>query len=375
MNKTPLVWKVGHTEDPSNTPARFVPARVPGAVQLDWAEAEGWDAHWKGENFEQYRWMEEVYWVYQAVLELPERGGDQRVFFVSKGVDYQFVVRLNGKTIHGQEGMFTPVEIDITELAKSGDVLQVVVFPAPDSGEVECGREQANQCVKPPVAYGWDWHPRLIPLGIWDETYLELRSDIHFHDTSIDVILNEELDFGHAEVAIELSKPLRGSVEWSLKDPEGDVVDAQSISLTDQWMVDISSEVHNPDLWWPHDHGGQKLYSVSISLHDTDGKTLDQYNRRFGFRRMRLVENPGTWDEPSGFPKTRSVPPMTLEVNGRRMFAKGSNWVPPDIFPGRINADTYLPLLEMAKEANFNLLRNWGGGIVNKDSFFEICDE
>ncbi|MEM9158761.1 MAG: hypothetical protein AAGB46_06890, partial [Verrucomicrobiota bacterium] len=28
-----------------------------------------------------------------------------------------------------------------------------------------------------------------------------------------------------------------------------------------------------------------------------------------------------------------------------------------------------------AKEANFNLLRNWGGGIVNKDSFFEICDE
>jgi beta-mannosidase len=35
----------------------------------------------------------------------------------------------------------------------------------------------------------------------------------------------------------------------------------------------------------------------------------------------------------------------------------------------------YLQLLTLAKEANFNILRVWGGGIVNKESFFELCDE
>ena len=55
-----------------------------------------------------------------------------------------------------------------------------------------------------------------------------------------------------------------------------------------------------------------------------------------GFRRTRLVMHEGAWDEPApdDFPKSRSHPPITLEVNGRRIFAKGSNWVCPDIFPG-----------------------------------------
>jgi beta-mannosidase len=36
--------------------------------------------------------------------------------------------------------------------------------------------------------------------------------------------------------------------------------------------------------------------------------------------------------------------------------------------------DMYGPLLRLAKEAHMNLLRVWGGGIVNKRSFFELCD-
>ena len=39
-----------------------------------------------------------------------------------------------------------------------------------------------------------------------------------------------------------------------------------------------------------------------------------------------------------------------------------------------MNADTYRPLLKYAKDANMNLLRIWGGGIVNKKCFFDMCD-
>jgi beta-mannosidase len=64
-----------------------------------------------------------------------------------------------------------------------------------------------------------------------------------------------------------------------------------------------------------------------------------------------------------------------MEINGRSIFCKGTNWVNPEIFPGVITRETYLPLLRYAQEANFNMLRSWGGGIINKDSFFELCDE
>lgn len=66
---------------------------------------------------------------------------------------------------------------------------------------------------------------------------------------------------------------------------------------------------------------------------------------------------------------------MTLEVNGRAIFAKGSNWVSPDIFPGPITGETYRPLVTLAQEAHLNLLRAWGGAPVPKESFFDLCDQ
>ncbi|NJK96849.1 MAG: hypothetical protein HC905_19760 [Bacteroidales bacterium] len=47
----------------------------------------------------------------------------------------------------------------------------------------------------------------------------------------------------------------------------------------------------------------------------------------------------------------------------------------PEIFPGIITAERYNKLLDLALKANFNTLRVWGGGIINKESFYELCDE
>lgn len=44
-------------------------------------------------------------------------------------------------------------------------------------------------------------------------------------------------------------------------------------------------------------------------------------------------------------------------------------------FSGIITRARYEELIDLAVEANFNMFRIWGGGIINKESFFELCDE
>ena len=58
------------------------------------------------------------------------------------------------------------------------------------------------------------------------------------------------------------------------------------------------------------------------------------------------------------------------------IFIKGANWIPVHSFPvyNNANRDRYRLLLTSAKEAGFNMLRVWGGGIYEHDYFFDLCD-
>jgi len=375
MNRYELQWSVGYAEDLGSVPERFAPSIVPGAAAADWAAVEDWPPFWKGEECLRYQWMEDVFWTYQAELDFPELKDGKRIFFICGGVDYQFIIRLNGKTLHAQEGMNVPVEIDLTDKYSSGDVLQVVVFPPPKSGESDPPRREANTCFKPPVSYGWDFHPRLIPIGIWKEAFLEERPECHILGTTTRYHLNDDFSRAAIRVSMELSRPCSGTLQWVLSDDEGEIIDAQSIPLADVKSTDFIAEVFEPSLWWPNGQGEQYRYSYLITLHDEEGIALSRSGGRIGFRRCRLVMNEGAWDEPAVFPKSRSLPPMTMEINGREIFCKGSNWVPPEVFPGTVDEETYRPLLEKARSAHFNLIRVWGGGPVCKNSFYEICDE
>jgi beta-mannosidase len=372
----PLTWEVGHAATPDQVPGRFVPAVVPGAVQLDWARAEGWPEYWKGNHFRDYRWMEDAWWTYRTQVPAGiARKPDQRLVFSCGGVDYHFSVYFEGRKLFEHEGMFSPFELDLTELAPAGGRLEIRLRPAPKAPSPKEDQKQVRRSVKPAVSYGWDWHPRLIPLGVWQETTLSLRPAARVLDAEV----RYELDVEHRSAKIEFQ--LRGTapadgLEWGgrLISPAGAVV-AEVRGLLSSGTGRALADVGGLELWWPHDQGAQSLYRAEFELRDRSGVCVDGRSERVGFRRVRLVMHEGAWDEPVGFPKSRSHPPMTVEINGRPVFCRGTNWVPPEIFPGIITADTYRPLLQLAREANFNLLRSWGGGIVNKAPFFEQCDE
>ncbi len=388
MRKHPLNWTLGPTATAWSEPERFIPASVPGAVQLDWAAAQGWapPEHSRSLNLRyaerglpilvDYEWMEDVYWLYRTRLDIEPPSPGERLYFVAR-VDYRCEIRLDGQVMHAQEGMFTPITLDLTDRATRGGTLEVLVFPAPKVYHDPVDEKQAMQSCKPAVSYGWDFHPRLIPLGIWDGGYLEVRPACHFSSAEVRYEMNDSL--GHADVRLEvsLSQAAPGRLKWTLTGPAGETVFEKEAPLAGTQHHLLSGSVESPELWWPNGQGNQSLYRSTVELRDEDGGLLDIRRSSLGFRRIRLVPHALSWEDPDNaqFPNSRNKPPITLEVNGRVVFGKGSNWVNPDIFPGRTTAETYRPLLNAARDANFNLLRCWGGGPVPRDSFFDLCDE
>lgn len=345
----------------------MVPATVPGAVQYDWGKAHGWPDHWRGEEPERYKGLEDQYWLYQAGLPDFALKPGERLLFTVEGVDYQFQILCAGRIVHAQEGMLTPVEVDLTGKAKPGDFLEVLVFPAPKmkipGGQ---GRVFFESC-KPGVSYGWDFHPyHLTPLGMWQEARLEVRPAIDLRRVDIHTNVGDDLGIGELEVTLTSSGAKGQTARLSPLDAEGRTVWQQDEIIRDDTQA-VTATISQPQLWWPHDQGTPYRYRLRVAL---AGEVVE---RHCGFRRVRLVLNKGAEQKPDG--GTRPYAAATFEINGRRIFAKGATWVAPDIFYGLSNEKTYRDLLTLVRDGNMNIVRTWGGAPAPKEAFFEICDE
>jgi beta-mannosidase len=370
-------WIVGFSKVKENLPIEWFPATIPGAVQLDYAAAKQLGPWYYNDNFRQYRWMEDVYWFYKTRFKIPDLPHEKDLFFFSKGIDYSFEIFLNGSKLHSQEGMYTPVNILLSPHLIDENELVILVYPAPKISPGKDGRWQADQTCKPPSSYGWDWHPRLIPLGIWNDTQLEIRPKTHINQLTINQQITDDLSRSLIRVNIEGANLNHQTAQIKIYSPDGSEEYVQEISFMQSDSHSLEFSIDQPQLWWPVGMGKQNLYKLSVTLENTLSSTgeLKSFTKCFGIRRTRLLMNHGAWDEPSEFPKSRSVPPITLEINNKKVFAKGTNWVQPEVFYGTLNRHRYEEMLALAVEANFNIIRAWGGGPVNKDSFFEICDE
>ena len=63
-----------------------------------------------------------------------------------------------------------------------------------------------------------------------------------------------------------------------------------------------------------------------------------------------------------------------FRIGGKPVYMKGANYIPSDAFVTRMSHDDYRRVLMMAKDANMNMLRVWGGGIYEDDYFYDLCD-
>jgi beta-mannosidase len=114
---------------------------------------------------------------------------------------------------------------------------------------------------------------------------------------------------------------------------------------------EVALEVDEPELWWPNGMGAQRLYPVA--------------GLEVGFRTVELLANEGAPDD---------ALPYTVVVNGERMFMHGWNWVPLDALYGVPRPEKLAHLLQLAARANVNVLRVWGGGVIESEEFYAHCD-
>lgn len=320
-----LNWTVGSCRSAQHQPSRMIKASVPGCVQLDFAAADNYMDYTVADNFHQFDWMEDMFFLYEA--ELPKNSAKgERVVLKGGGIDYKYDIFIDEKKIMSNEGMFSPILIDITAY-ENAEKIKILIHPIPKAEGEEKGRAEANQSCKPPVSYGWDFHPRLVPSGIWEPLFLETYIGAYFIDCSQEIFLSDDLSCAKIKGKAILANSEHDAVVFKIISPTGEVI-FRTEEKTHNGIAEFATEINHPLLWWPNGYGEQNLYTFVTRLAEGEHEIM----QKRGVRKITLEVYEDGWKELSGVPTTCNSPPTTFTINGRAIFAQGTNWVCPEIF-------------------------------------------
>ena len=81
-------------------------------------------------------------------------------------------------------------------------------------------------------------------------------------------------------------------------------------------------------------------------------------------RKIELVQQPDSLGKSFYF-----------KIDGKPVYMKGANYIPSDALLSKKKKKEYEKVIKMAKDANMNMLRIWGGGIYEDDYFYDLCDK
>jgi beta-mannosidase len=342
---------------------------VPGSVQHDlWELGEIPDPYFE-RNTLLVEWVPARTWIYKKTFTVSEDLRGKRIQLYFEGVDYEAEFFLNGVSLGSHRGMYTPAVFEVNDQLQYGseNLLAVVIEPAPHE-QPQVGRTSRVRTHKGRMTYWWDFCPRMVHIGIWDTVYLNVTDAVRK-----DVFVRPQIasDFQRADIAIsiELDSLQQQEVEVTVNlQMDGHSVGEsriQAAAESGKTQLQLSIPVEQPRLWWPNGAGEQPLYQADVRV-IASGAISDQRTIPFGIRKIELVSNETS--DPTALS-------YTFVVNGRRLYAKGWNWVPMDVMYGVERPEKLKRLLHLAQRANVNLLRVWGGGLIEKESFYNLCDQ
>lgn len=346
-----------------------IPIEVPGSVQKALKD-QGIIPDWNiGLNFTQNEWIEHRHWL------IGTRIPDEWIVLAQKdswvlhckGLDYQGLLMVNGKEVGRFNNAFIPYSFNIGHFLREKNNTLVFIFECPPEHLGQIGYTSLIKDWKPRFNYGWDWVPRIVQTGIWDEVWLQsgIKNQlIHQLEISPEAVKNRDEGSLFIKIHWELEVNFK-SLTVSLMDDSGqfvldEIVPASKI-LKGKFWGNL-----NVKRWYPNGWGNPSLYLLRLNFFDKDGKILFKEERRLGFKHVE-------WLSCRGAPK--DADPWICSINNRPIFLQGINWTPIRPNFADLKKTDYQKLLNTYKNLGVNTIRVWGGGFSEKIWLYELCDE
>jgi beta-mannosidase len=275
---------------------------------------------------------------------------------------------LNGVHILHSDSMFTAHVVDVDRLSTDNELLlrcQAIGSllasrrPRPRWRAALVSNQQLRWFRTTLLGRMPAWCPPVAPVGPWRPVLFEPASSIHFHDPYVSAGLDG--DEGVVRVSMRVAGAAAEPISGTLSVGDLTVPMEFDSGVADAPALRALIRVPHARRWWPHTHGEQPLYPVSLAI-ATRTETAGIDLGRVGFRTVEIDRGP----DGDGF---------GLVVNGVPIFCRGVCWTPLDL--ARLDADPsdYRSALERLRDAGMNMLRVGGTMVYETDGFHDLCDE
>ena len=365
------------------------PATVPGVVQTDLQHAGGIPDPFFGDNEERLQWISLTDWEYVDDFNVSNAMlRRSHVELVFKGLDTFADVSLNGQPILSADNQFRSWRVDVKAHLHVGrntlrilfhsptNLMTLIVarlpYLIPGTGYEPLDRDKGIYPVshymrKAPYSYGWDWGPRFVTEGIWRPILVEAWdtariTDFHIQQDSVTA------DRAVLAATLDLASDVAGpaTLQLHIVAPGGTrlpvITTAVTLDRGDNHLL-LPVRIDHPQRWYPNGYGPQSRYRIQATVL-RNGASLASTELTTGLRSVELRRTPDSWGTS-----------FTFVVNGIPVFAKGADFVPRDSFAPNISDARRRAILTAARDVHMNMIRIWGGGFYESDSFYDLCDE
>lgn len=349
-----------------------IDAAVPGNVELDWMREGLLEDIYFGKNTLQAQKLENLHWFYFAEFDYEPRAGFD-AFLVFEGLDTAAHILLDGAELGFVENMLHAHRFPLKGIAAGHHTLAVHILPAAIYARqfhipAMCFGLQYNQDAimlrKPGSMFGWDIMPRIVSAGLWKPVsveYLPAARIVEPYTYTHALYENNTLAQLYTTLRIETEADTITDYTVTVEGRCG-----ESSFCTEHRAYNaslrISTMLPDPVLWWPKNYGEPAMYDITVTLR-CKGAVCDTVSYRLGVRHLWLKRTSRSGEEGD----------FCFIVNGKRIFAMGTNWVPPDALPSRHDAYT-LRDIELADDLGCNMIRCWGGNAYPGEVLYDYCD-
>ncbi len=329
-----------------------------------------------GTNENRFGWIEEHKWEFKSILVLDSTHFNNEYLELEFGnVDTYATIEINGSPFLKTANAFIPHRGQAKSLLKVGiNEIKVVITPPVlyhekmwDDADYHLPAPNdphpiavAPYTRKPQYQFGWDWALRMNTIGFNKPARLFLYNHNRIVNKSVNIVgihqTQEESEEAIVDFTVFLAVPTNDSYIWA-----GD--HSKEKAVAKNGVVRYRKTIGNPQYWWPRGQGDPHLYSDDFIIVHDSAEVEMPVSFQYGVKTVELVQEKDEWGTSYFF-----------KINGRKIFAKGGNYIPQDIFPARVKDADIVNLVETMAASNFNMVRVWGGGYYPDEVFYEACD-